>query len=66
MNEVKLMGTLKSVKMGSKLDSNNQPLHTVDLRIELSEGEGKVRELVEMLRAVVEMTVVNKQPTLEI
>lgn len=62
--DIKILGTLKGVSLQSKLDNNDRPVHTVALKIELSEGHAKVQDIAELLKQIVQINVDPRQPKL--
>lgn len=64
MAKVKILGTLKGVTLQSKLDNNDRPVHTVAIKVELSEGHDRVQEITENLKEMIQLEVEPRQPKL--
>lgn len=63
--DIKLLGTLKGVTLQSKLDNNDRPVHTVAIKIELTEGHAKVQDIAEHLKEIVQLDIEPRQPKLK-
>jgi hypothetical protein len=65
MANIKLLGSLLNVTLTSKLDSNDRPVHTVALKIELAEGHEQAHDIAEHLKEMVELDIIPRQPKLK-
>lgn len=62
--KIKVIATLKGVKLQSKVADNNESVHTLEVKLELAEGHERVQEIIESLKEVVEVTIESRQPKL--
>lgn len=62
--QIKVIATLKGVNLKSKVADNNDEVHVLELKLQLTEGHERVQEIIESLKDVVEVTIDNKQPKL--
>lgn len=60
---MKVLGTLKGAQLQSKLDGNS-PVHTLIVKVELTEGIDETYILHDWLKQPVTLEMVTKQPTL--
>lgn len=62
---IRFIGTLKGIKLDSKVDtSDGKAVHTIALKLEITEGVDRVQEIVERLKEVVQVEIDPKQPRL--
>jgi len=62
---IRFIGTLKGIKLDSKVDTaDGQAVHTIGLKLEITEGVDRVQEIVERLKEVVQVEIDPKQPKL--
>lgn len=62
--EIKVLGTLKGASYQSKLDSNDRPVHTLTLKIELMDGHKDAQNIGSHLSQVMQVVLEAKQPSL--
>lgn len=62
---IRFIGTLKGVNLQAKVDTaDGQAVHTIALKLEITEGVDRVQEIVERLKEIVEISIDPKQPKL--
>lgn len=61
---LKILGTLKGVSLSSKEDTDHRVIHQIGLKLELSEGLDKVQDILELIKQIVSVEIISKQPSL--
>lgn len=61
---IKILGTLKGVVLKSKVDDNNKVIQSIDIKLELLEGQKDVQRLTDSLKEIISLDIDNKQPHL--
>lgn len=62
---LKILGRLKAVTVKSKEVDDGDIMHTVDLRVEIIEGADRAQKVAELIKQIVSVDIVSKQPTLD-
>lgn len=62
---IRFIGTMRGVKIDSKVDTgDNTIIHTITLKLEITEGVDRVQEITERLKEIVQVEIDPKQPRL--
>lgn len=64
MATIKIIGTVRGITLKSKVGDDNRTTHNVGIQLELTEGVDRVQEIVELVKQIVQIEVIAKQPKL--
>lgn len=64
MSQIKILGELKKVTVKSKATNDGDIVHSIDMSFELLEGVDRTEEIIAQLKAIQEITLDSKQPTM--
>lgn len=62
---IRILGTIRGVNLKSKVGEDGRTVHNITLSLELTEGIGRVQEIVGLLKQICNIEIDSRQPHLE-